>query len=139
MNGYLLDTNVISELRKGNRADANVRNWAGGLQPSELYISVITLAEIRKGIATVRSRDPQQASNLESWRTRLETEYDSRGKLLPVDAHVARAWGDLHAIRQISVLDGFLAATALVHSLTVATRNLADFQGLGVLVVDPFA
>ncbi|MFT5469017.1 MAG: putative nucleic acid-binding protein [Verrucomicrobiales bacterium] len=139
MNGYLLDTNVLSELRKGGRADERVRKCVAGLPSDQLYLSVIVLAEIRKGIAGIRSRDPQQAIHLETWRARLESEYDFLGRLLTVDAEVARAWGDLQGVRPVSIMDGFLAATALVRDLTIVTRNESDFSGLGVGILNPFA
>lgn len=138
MSGYLIDTNVVSELRKGSRGSSAVRAWAEALAADEIYLSVITLAEIRKGIARLESRDADQASKLERWRHHLEQEYSRFERLLPIDAPVAKKWGDLQGVRPVPVIDCLLAATAAIHNLTFATRNTADIAGLGIAVVNPF-
>ncbi len=138
MSGYLLDTNVISELRKGARCDLNVRKWVEQLPATDIYLSVLSLAEIRKGIAQVASRDPVQAAHLENWRATLEGEYERHGRLLPVTAAVAYVWGDLQGIRPVATMDGLIAATAAANDLTLATRNTADFAGLPLDVWNPF-
>lgn len=138
MNGYLLDTNVISELRKADRCNANVRQWVEQLPAAEVYLSVLSLAEIRKGIAQIASRDPVQAIRLENWRATLEEGYEKHGRLLPVTAAVAYVWGDLQGIRTVATMDGLIAATAAANELTLANRNIADFKGLPVKVSNPF-
>lgn len=139
MSGFLLDTNVVSELRKGSRADAHVARWFAGRDRRELFLSAITLAEIRRGIALIERRDPTQANRLRVWCDRLQREFGRAGRLLPIRAAEAAVWGKLMAVRPLPVLDGFLAATAQVHELTLATRNVADFAGLPVQVENPFA
>ena len=134
---YLLDTNVISELRRRERCDENVAAWYTGIPGDALFLSVLTLGEIRKGIEMLRDRDPEQAQVLESWLRSVRQNYE--GRLLSVDATVADAWGRLHRIRPVPVADGLLAATAEVHRLTLVTRNIQNFQGLGIGMVNPFA
>jgi predicted nucleic acid-binding protein len=136
VNGYLLDTNVASELRKGDRADPNVRTWFDPLDDHEVFLSVLALAEIRKGIEQARSRDLAKANALERWLSTLERTYSDH--LLSISAAVADQWGRLSAIRPISSIDGLLAATALVHDLTFVTRNVSDVAHTGVNLVNPF-
>ena len=139
MNGYLFDTNVVSELRKGVRADAHVTAWFARRDRRELFLSAITLAELRRGIALIARRDSAQADHLRVWCDRLQRDFGRTGRLLPIRAAEAAAWGELMALRPLPVLDGFLAATAQVHTLTLATRNEADFASLPVPVENPFA
>ena len=139
MSSYLLDTNVVSELRKGSRADARVIAWLQRRDRRELFLSAITLAELRRGIALIARRDSAQGDNLRVWCDRLQRDFGRTGRLLPIRAAEAAAWGELMALRPLPVLDGFLAATAQVHSLTLATRNESDFAGLPVQVENPFA
>ena len=135
---YLVDTNALSEIRKGARADANVRRWWSGVAERDVHLSVIVLGEIRRGIELKRGRnDLAQANALEAWLGRLEATFAER--ILPVDAAVADLWGRLQVPDRRPVVDAFLAATALVHGLTVVTRNLRDFTGTGVPVLDPYA
>ncbi|HET9593271.1 MAG TPA: type II toxin-antitoxin system VapC family toxin [Solirubrobacterales bacterium] len=134
---YLLDTNVVSELRKGSRADANVRAWFGELADEEIYLSVLTIGEIRRGIENVRRRDPDSAAALDSWLARLGEVH--RERILPVDRAVAEEWGRMNVPDPLSVVDGLLAATAKVTGLAFATRNIADVEGSGVELVDPFS
>ncbi len=139
MSSYLLDTNVVSELRKGSRADARVIAWLQRRDRRELFLSAITLAELRRGIALIARRDSAQGDNLRVWCDRLQHDFGRTGRLLPIRAAEASAWGELMALRPLPVLDGFLAATAQVHSLILATRNEADFAGLSVQIENPFA
>jgi predicted nucleic acid-binding protein len=134
---YLLDTNVISELRKGERADEKVRAWFGGLAEEKIYLSVLTIGEIRRGIENVRRRDPDSAAVLDSWLARLREAH--RDRILPVDQVIAEEWGRMHVPNPLPVVDGLLAATAKVTGLTFATRNVADVEGAGVDLVDPFS
>lgn len=133
---YLVDTNVISEIRKGTRCNPGVSVWYATVVDEDLCLSVLVLGEIRKGVELLRSRDPQQAQVLEVW---LDTVAEAFGeRALPIEAAIAEEWGRLNAVRPIPVIDGLLAATAKVHSLTLVTRNEADVAGLGAVVLNPF-
>jgi predicted nucleic acid-binding protein len=134
---YLVDTNILSEIRKGKACDASVRRWWEAVAADEVYISVLVLGEIRRGIELRRRNDPVQANVLGAWLTRLETVYVDR--ILNVDTAVADLWGRLQVPNPLPVVDGLLAATALVHDLTLVTRNVGDVSTTGVRVVDPFA
>jgi predicted nucleic acid-binding protein len=133
---YLIDTNIISEVRKGSQCDANVARWYENVEDNCLYLSVLVLGEIRKGIEKVRARDRDQARALEKWLTAVRKGFAER--VLPIDQAVADAWGHLNARRPLPVIDGLLAATAKVHGITLATRNIADVEGLGVQIFNPF-
>ena len=135
MRGFLLDTNVLSEARKAKRADPRVVSWIAAHR-QELYLSVLVTGEVRRGIEVIRRRDRSAAGVLERWLRTLEAEFDER--ILPVDAAVADRWGRLMAERTLPVIDGLLAATALVHGLTLATRNVRDVSPTGVPTVDTF-
>ena len=135
---FLLDTNVVSEVRKGRRADPNVSGWYAGVDESALFISSLTLGEIRRGIEIVRQRgDVRQAETLEAWLRTVVERFS--GRILSVDADVADAWGRMSAIRPPPVVDALLAATASVHGMTLVTRNVADVEGLSVHVINPFS
>ena len=135
---FLLDTNVISEVRKGRRSDPNVSSWYTGVGESQLYISALTIGEIRKGIELARRRhDVNQAEALEAWLHTVVEEFS--GRVLTVDAQVADTWGHISAIRPVPVVDALLAATAKVHDLTLVTRNVSDVDGLGAKVLNPFS
>ena len=133
---YLLDNNVLSELRKQERADPGVAAWYAGIRAEEAYTSVLVLGEIRKGVENIRGRDPRQAQSLEEWLERVSHSFGER--ILPVDARVADAWGNMSAGRARPVVDTLLAATAEVHGLTLVTRNTADVEGLDVPTLNPF-
>jgi predicted nucleic acid-binding protein len=137
MNGCLLDTNVLSELRKEQRCDAGVRRWFEETAEDELFISLLVLGEIRLGIERIRFRDQAQAQALERWLLRVATEFADR--MLPVDEKVADQWGRLGLRQPVPVLDALLAATALVHGLTVVSRDEKGFRSTGVPVVNPFS
>lgn len=134
---YLIDTNILSELRKGARADGAVRRWFADSSRCDLYLSVLTLGEIRSGIERIRVRDLAAAEALESWLCRVTTEYSDR--ILPVDEAVAEAWGRFHPGRPVPVVDGLLAATGVVHDLVLVTRNDSDVRSTGVRWLNPFA
>ena len=134
---YLLDTNVLSELRKGLRGDKSVRAWASHVKSERHYVSVLSLGEIRKGIERLRRTAPDRCEVLEEWLERLTVDY--AGDILDVTNAIADRWGRLEAGRTRPVIDGLLAATALECGLIIATRNTKDFAGTGVKLVNPFA
>ena len=133
---YLLDTNVVSELRKGPRADRKVAQWFKGLESSDLFLSVLVVGEIRRGIERIRRRDPKSAQVLDRWLSGLSTGFEDR--ILPVDKLVAEEWGRMNVPDPLPVLDALMAATAKVHGLVVATRNVKDVASTGVKTVNPF-
>jgi len=135
--GFLLDTNVLSELRKGERADPGVLRWIESVRFERQAISVLSIGEIRRGILIVQKRDPDQARALKHWLEGLVKMY--REETLLIGTEVAWAWGNLNAKRTFPSTEGLLAATAKVHRLCIATRNIRDFEGAGVDVVNPFA
>jgi toxin FitB len=134
---YLIDTDVISELRKGDRADPGVTSWFADLAEEDVYLSVLTLGEIRRGIENIRRRDSEAGLALESWLGRVSEAH--RDRVLPIDRSIAEEWGRMNVPDPLPVVDGLLAATAKVAGLTVATRNGEDFARPGVSVVDPFS
>ena len=137
---FVLDTNVISELRKAKsgRADANVVSWAQTVSSSSLFISAITVLELETGILLVERKDPQQGAVLRSWlNTHVLPAFSER--TFPVDVAVALRCARLHVPDPSSDRDALIAATALVHGMTVVTRNVADFSPTGVDVVNPFS
>ncbi|UTT57856.1 type II toxin-antitoxin system VapC family toxin [Cellulosimicrobium cellulans] len=133
---YLLDTNVVSELVR-TRPDEQVVAWLRGLQTPQIYLSVLTVGEIRTGVQRLVPRDAARATALETWVHGLEETYGDR--ILPVTLEIAQRWPAVHAARPLPVVDSLLAATALAHGLTVATRNTRDFVDSGVPVVNPFS
>lgn len=137
MSGYLVDTNILSELRKGKRCDSGVRQWFEEAVSEELFISVLVLGEIRKGIERIRQRDLPQARALEKWLLWVATEFQDR--LLPVDEKVADQWGRLGLQQTVPVLDGLLAATAIVHGLAVVSRDEEGFRNSGARLINPFS
>lgn len=133
---YLLDTNVLSEIRKKS-PDAHVAAWFGSVSASELFLSVLAVGEIRQGVSRLARRDPGQAEIFERWLEQLVRVYGDR--IVPVTADIAQAWGRLNVPDPVPVVDGLIAATALVHGWTLVTRNTADVAGTGVRLLDPFA
>lgn len=134
--GYLVDTNVPSELRKKERCDAPVAAWLANVAPDELFVSVLSLGEIHRGIELIRKRDPASARALERWLTGLEAHHANR--ILPISPAVAARWGRLSPDQPLPVTDGLLAATGIEHKLTLVTRNTADFQRSGVNILNSF-
>ena len=134
---YLIDTNIVSEVRKGHRCDAHVAAWYASIDDASLYLSVLVLGEVRKGIERARLKDSGRARALEKWLAAVRVAF--AGRILPVDDAVAEEWGRMSAARPVATVDGLLAATAKVHRLTLATRNTADVADLGADVVNPFA
>jgi toxin FitB len=132
---YLLDTNVISETRK-SRPDAGVVAFLSAVGSDELFLSVLTLGELRKGVALKRRTDPVASSGLAMWVEGIVTDFADR--ILPIDSAIALRWGELSAGRSLPVIDMLIAATALSRSFMLVTRNTKDFQSSGVLLLDPW-
>jgi predicted nucleic acid-binding protein len=134
---FLLDINVISELRKRDRAHPNVTKWALQTPALEIGTSVLVLAEIRRGIELKRRSDPFQADLLDDWYESVRSGLGDR--VLPVNETVSEVWARMSAPDPLPFIDGLLAATAKVYGMTLVTRNMADMIRTGVVVVDPFA
>ena len=133
--GYLLDTNVISETRR-SRADNGVMAFLSAADAAGLFLSVLTLGELRKGVEIKRQTDSVAADRLGAWVDGIETTFIDR--VLPIDAATARRWGELSAGRSLPVIDTLIAATAISHGLTLVTRNTRDVESTGVPLVDPW-
>jgi len=133
---YLIDTNIISEVRKGVRCDTRVSAWYASVTDEDLFLSTLVLGEIRKGIELARPRDSDRAVALERWLREVEEAFN--GRVLGIDNAVSDQWGRMSAIRPVPVIDGLLAATALTNGLTLVTRNDRDVAGLGAMVFNPF-
>lgn len=132
---YLLDTNVLSELRKP-KGDTGVKVWFEQVDGNDVFLSVLVVGEIRQGIERLKPRDPEQAHVYELWLATLKRDY--RERVLEVGCDVAETWGRLNAAQTLPVIDGLLAATALVHNLTLVTRNVADVARTGANLLNPF-
>jgi len=136
---YLLDTNVVSELRKtsAGKADVNVVLWSRRVRANSLFLSAITIQELKIGVLLAERRDPRQGAVLRTWlEQQVLPAFGER--VLPVDAVVASRGADLHVPDPQPYRDAFIAATALVHGMTVVTRNTADFEPMGVLLLNPW-
>lgn len=133
---FLLDTNVISEIRKGRRADPLVRAWFHAHASQSHYLSVMTLGEIRCGIDQIQAKDGAKAVALEIWLTEIKVIF--QGRILGIGVDAAERWGRMNSGKKLPEVDGLIAATAWVHGLTVATRNVDDFVRSGVNVVNPW-
>lgn len=133
---YLLDTNVISELGKRS-PDPQVLAWYSSLSSEEIFISALTIGEIRQGVERLRRKDPGQAEQLERWLLGLQRTY--RDHIVPIDADAADEWGRINVPDPLPVIDGLLAATAKAHGWTLATRNTADLSRCGAALFNPFA
>ena len=135
---FVLDTNVVSELRKvhSGKADINVARWAESVDASNLFVSAITIMELELGVLSIERKDATQGAMLRTW---LEQHVlpEFSGRTLPVDTAVAQRCARLHVPDKRGERDALIAATALVHGMTVVTRNVADFKPTGVTVVNP--
>jgi predicted nucleic acid-binding protein len=136
---FLIDTDVISEVRKGAKSNAGVRTFFGraSAEGTDLYLSVVTIGELRQGLERIRYRgDGPQARRLERWLLQLTSEYADR--ILPLDEEIAHVWGRLRVPNPENPLDKQIAATALIHDLALVTRNVAQYAATGVAVINPF-
>lgn len=133
---FLIDTNVISELRKRRRCDPNVSKWYREISDEDVFLSVLTIGEIRRGIETIRRRDPASAKALDAWLSALMAHHSSR--ILPILESIAEEWGRMSSPDPLPVVDGLLAATAKLHGLTLVTRNVEDVRVTGVPLLNPF-
>lgn len=136
---FVLDTNVVSELRKvrAGKADPNLAAWIEGVDASELFVSAITIMELELGVLSIERKDATQGALLRSW---LEQHVlpEFSGRTLPVDTAVAQRCARLHVPDKRGERDALIAATALIHGMTVVTRNVADFEPTGVTILNPF-
>ena len=132
---FLLDTNVISEARKP-RGDTGVKAWISSVDSEELYLSVLVLGEIRRGIELLRRTDQTQANAYELWLQSLTNEYG--GRVLPITPEVAEEWGRINVPGYMPIVDGLMAATAKTRNMTLVTRNTADVERSGVRLLNPF-
>ncbi len=134
---FLLDTNVMSELRRRDRTDPKVAAWSDSIHPADLFLSAITILEIEAGTLLIERRDPAQGAILRTWiEDRVLPAFE--GRILPVDTEVARRCAWLHVPNPRAERDALIAATAMVHRLTLATRNVADFQPMGIMPLNPW-
>ncbi|MEX0731207.1 MAG: type II toxin-antitoxin system VapC family toxin [Aquisalimonadaceae bacterium] len=136
---YLIDTNIISEARKGSRANPGVQRFFrdAAAEEATLFLSVVTVGELQRGVELIRHRgDLAQASTLERWLTLVLVEY--RDYVLDIDSDIAQLWGTLRAPHSENALDKFIAATALIYDFTLVTRNGRDFKATGVRLLNPF-
>ena len=134
--GFLIDTNVLSELRKEAKMDQNVRQWFDAVRPEDIYLSTLTIGEIRHGIELLRRRDQKAAVQLDTWLA--EVQKDTGGRILPITNEIPEQWGRFGIPDPVSVIDGLMAATAMVHGHTLVTRNVRDIEQTGVAFINPF-
>jgi toxin FitB len=132
---FLLDTNVVSEARR-KRPNARVASWFRSADPASLHLSVLSLGEIANGAARYAKRDPAQAAALEKWLATTRLNYGDR--IIAIDIEISETWGRLSAKRPLPVVDGLLAATALVRGMTLVTRNVSDIAGIEIAVLNPW-
>jgi toxin FitB len=133
---YLLDTNVVSEIRK-QVPDRGVASWFASVPADTLFLSVLVVGEIRQGVERLARRDPTQAEIFDGWLSQLIDSYGDR--LIPITDRIAQAWGRLNVPDPVPVVDGLMAATALVHDWTLVTRNVGDVSSTGVRLLNPFS
>ena len=132
---FLLDTNIVSELRKKS-PDPGVVEWLRTVRSAQLYLSVLVVGEIRQGTERLAARDPERAAAIDDWCRRLVRGYSDR--IVPVSLEIAETWGRLNASGPLPLADGLMAATALVHDWTFVTRNTADVVRTGARLLNPF-
>ena len=134
--GFLIDTNVVAELRKGALADAGVRGWFDDHKADQLWLSVLVVGELRRGVELLRRRDEKAGTRLSEWLDTVTRDFDDR--ITPITIEVSERWAVLNVPDPVPVIDGLLAATALERDLVLVTRNTADVERTGVAVVNPF-
>jgi len=134
---FLLDTNVLSELRKGERCNRSLRLWFSTVDADDLYVSALVVGELRRGIELLRRRGARAATALDRWLNELERSYGDR--ILPVTLEICRLWGTMSVERPVAPIDGLIAASALHHGMTLVTRNVKDVERSGAHVFDPFS
>jgi toxin FitB len=130
---YLVDTNVVSEARRGSRQAVG---WLRSVRPDAVYLSALTLGEIMRGIVLRQKSDPRTAARLAEWLERLR--HDHTDRILPVTDRIALEWGRIAALRPRGDVDGLIAATAIVHDLILVTRNVGDFEDTRVSLINPW-
>ena len=130
---YLVDTNVLSEARRGTEV---AQAWLRSVDPGTIYLSVVTLGEIMKGIALKERNDPRAAASLQQWLEQLRHDYAEH--ILPITDGIASEWGRIAAVRTRGMADGLIAATASRHRKTIVTRNAGDFADLGIPLINPW-
>ena len=134
--GFLIDTNVLSELRKGSKMDKCVREWFDAVPSDDIYLSTLVVGEIRHGIELLRRRDPKAAIRLDIWLAEIQK--NSGDRILPITNEVSEQWGRFGVPDPVSVIDGLMAATAMVHGHILVTRNVRDIEQTGVDFINPF-
>lgn len=137
MTGYLLDTNIVSELRKRSRADVALLSWLDGNRAEEFWLSVLVVGELRRGVELIRRRDVVSAVVLAEWLDSVVADYGDR--ILPVTGGICEQWARITVPDPLPMIDGLLAATAIEHDLVLVTRNVAGVDSTPVRVIDPFA
>ena len=133
---FLLDTNILSEVRKRRLANPKVQAWYSTVENSDLFTSVLVIGEIRRGIELKRSTNPLFAAKLERWLRWIQQDFQN--KILPVTQEIAEVWGTLSPVRPLAEPDGLIAATAMHHNLILVTRNVRDVQRSGVRILNPW-
>jgi predicted nucleic acid-binding protein len=133
---YLLDTNIISELRKKTRCNSGVKNWYTTINDSEIYLSVLVIGELRCGVELIKRRDFNAAFHLEVWLKKIIQKYSDR--IFPITQEIAETWGKMNVPDPISTVDGLLAATAKLHDCTLVTRNVKDIMRCNISYYNPF-
>jgi toxin FitB len=131
---YLVDTNVISEARRGSR---QAQAWLRSVRPESVYLSALTFGEIMRGVALKRRSDPKAAAHLTEWLERLRQDHADR--ILPVSDRIALEWGRIAALRPRGDVDGLIGATAIIHGLILVTRNVKDFEDMAISVINPWS
>jgi hypothetical protein len=134
--GYLIDTNILSELRKKQNANPNVQFWFSGIAGEECYISVLTIGEIVNGIKRLEPKDMNSAKNIQTWLDRVTIDFSDR--ILPITAKISTVWGEMTPKMPMPVVDSLLASTAIIHNLTLVTRNIKDVESSGAKLLNPF-